>query len=255
MPRPLLALLLLALSFTPSLATPVSAQTGDFTIVLDVWGYNTSTVSGQLSNVPPGATSATVTVTLANGSQQSVTTSAAQNWKFDFGTLSSNGPWIQISALTSNGIGVSLPNNTGGGIASAAYGPYSGYGYGYPPFGGWGGYGYGGGYPFGGYGYGYGGYGGQSGGNVSAYGSYGGNSGNSNTYPDILPQIGNGCCPAYPGAFFIDYPYGFDFYGYGYGYGGYGGYGYPYGGYGYGYGYPYGYRYGYPYGYGWYYCR
>src|SRR5438874_13518287 len=99
MSHSLLSLLLAAIVLALAPALPVSAQTGEFAIMLDQGGMGSSTVSGSLVNVPAGATSADVTITLSNGSKRTTTTSAAQSWKFQFDGLYSSGPWIQIAAL------------------------------------------------------------------------------------------------------------------------------------------------------------
>jgi hypothetical protein len=97
-------------------APPASAQlTGAFTIVLDPTTVGYAAPAGMLANVPSGATSATVTVTLADGSTQMVTTTAEKGWKFDFALPGGTGTWFQVTALTSNGAGASLPNGPSAG--------------------------------------------------------------------------------------------------------------------------------------------
>lgn len=110
MPRLPFVLLLAALVLAPLPAAPAAAQSAALTIALDKPDFATSVVTGSLKNVPSDATSATVTITLANGNTKSVTTTAAQGWTFEFKDVYMNAPWLQLAALTSNGTGASLPN-------------------------------------------------------------------------------------------------------------------------------------------------
>lgn len=154
--------LVVAVLLAPFAGSTVAAQSvgAGLSIALDNPNSTGSSVSGSLANVPQNAQTATVTITLSNGSTQTVQTGAAQQWKFQFSDLNTPGPWIQLSALTDTGVGAALPNYYGGGgLDNAARGVfgagvpyfYSYYGdpyligYGYPY---WGGYGYGYGYPF-----------------------------------------------------------------------------------------------------------
>ncbi len=105
-----------------ALALPVAAQpTADLTIVVSGNSTRAAAPWGVLLNVPAEATAASVTVTLSDGSTRTVTTSAAQDWRFTFSPLqtSATGPWIQVEALASTGMGASRRND-----AIAAAGPW-----------------------------------------------------------------------------------------------------------------------------------
>ena len=202
MPRSTLASLLAVLVLALALAPAARAQSGAFAIVLGRPEFATSVVAGALANVPPDATSATVTLTLADASTHSLTTSAAQGWQFRFEDVYRNGPWLQLAALASSGDGASLPNQWGAeqreNFVAEHTRPLPQYTY--PP-------------DFPGRWYGY----------------YGEAYGTPYAYAYNLP-------PGYDYRYAYGYGAGYGYFGAPYGYGG--GYGYPYG---YGYGYPYGY--------------
>lgn len=105
-PPALLAILVLCLA----LPLPAASQATGFAIAVDKPEFATSVVTGRLVNVPPGATSALVTITLSDGSTRSQQTTAAQEWRFTFSDTYLTGPWLQLTALASSGAGASLPN-------------------------------------------------------------------------------------------------------------------------------------------------